>query len=157
MAQRNKFRFETLLRLRRMREDGRQRIVAARLSEIRRLEERKTTLLGRIHRQTDLTRRELRTDRLELNELRSGRHWMIRLRRGVLETKAEIATNRALLAQERSNLAEAAKERNILSLLKERQHARFVAEENRRDQAESDEMSILRYVHRVGGKENDCA
>ena len=157
MAQRNKFRFETLLRLRRMREDGRKRVVAARLSEIRRLEERQTTLIGRIHRQTNLTRQALHADELELNDLRSGRHWMIRLRRGVLETKAEIATNRALLAQERSNLAEAAKERNILSLLKERQHARFVAEENRRDQAESDEMSILRYVHRVGGKENDCA
>lgn len=157
MVQRNKFRFETLLRLRRLREDERKRTVAARLIRISRLEERHSALLGRIGRQTDLTRRALCANQLELDELRSGRHWMIRLRQGVLETKAEIATNKAMLAQERSNLVQAAKQRNILSLLKERQHACFLAEENRREQVESDEMSILRHVYAAVDEENDCA
>lgn len=147
MSRRFTFRFEPLLRLREQREDEQKRVVASRLGEIRRLQERRQTLIGQIKQQTDLTRDSLRNEAVDLDRLKLSRHWMIRLRRGVLETEAEIAAHRALLAQERTKLAEASKETKVLSSLKERRWKRLLAERERREQAELDEMSVLRFTH----------
>ncbi|MFQ5411333.1 MAG: flagellar export protein FliJ [Phycisphaerae bacterium] len=147
MAKRYTFRFETLLRLRRQREDEEKRVVAARLREIRRLEDRQRSLLGRIDEQAQLTRGALRDASLDIDRLKIGRHWMTRLRRGVLEAEAEISTHKALLAQERIRLVEAAKQAKILSRLKERRLDRWRMDQERLEQAESDEINTLRFAH----------
>ena len=157
MERRFTFRFGPLLRLRQQREDEQKRIVASRLGEIRRLEERQRTLLGRISQQTDLTRDALRGKEVDLDHLKLSRHWIIRLRRGVLETEAEIATHKALLAQERLKLLEAAKETKVLSRLKERRWERFLAEQERRERVELDEMNVLRFAHAGLEREDEPA
>ncbi len=146
MAKKYKYLFETLLRLRRQREDEQKRIVSHRLNDIRRLQERQDTLLQRINDQSDLTRDALRDRQIDVDLLKFGRHWLIRLRRGVLETEAEIAAQKAILAQERSTLREALKHRRILSGLKERRYLRFSVAEARREQAELDETSVIRFA-----------
>ncbi|MCG8406220.1 MAG: flagellar FliJ family protein [Phycisphaerales bacterium] len=157
MERRFTFRFGPLLRLRQQHEDEQKRVVASRLGEIRRLEERQRTLLGRIEEQTDLTRDALRRKEVDLDHLKMSRHWMIRLRRGVLETEAEIATHKALLAQERSKLSEASKETKVLSRLKERRWERFLAEQERRERVELDEMNVLRFAHAELEREDEPA
>lgn len=147
MAKRYTFRFETLLRLRRRREDEEKRVVAARLREIRRLEDRQRALLGRIDDQTRLTRRALCDATVDIDRLKIGRHWITRLRRGVLEAEAEIATNKAILSQERLRLVAASKQAKVLSRLKERRLDRYRAEQERLEQAESDEINTLRFAH----------
>lgn len=146
MAKRYTFRFETLLSVRRQREEQEKRVVAARLREIRKLEQRQEALVNRIDEQTDLTRSALRDGVLDLDHLKLGRHWMIRLRRGILEAEAEITTNKAILAQERMKLSEASKQRKILAKLKEKRRDRFFFEQNRHEQAEADEVSVLRHA-----------
>jgi len=146
MAKRYTFRFETLLRLRQQREEQQHRVVAQRLAGIRRLQDRRQTLLRRIDEQTSMTRGTLQDRTIDVDLLKLGRHWLIRLRRGVLETDAELAAQKALLAQERVNLSEAAKQRKILSRLKDRRRDRHIADETRRQQAELDEMSIMRFA-----------
>ncbi len=153
MAKKYTFRFETLLRLRRQREDEQKRIVSHRLNDIRRLQQRQDTLLRRINDQSDLTRDALRDRQIDVDLLKFGRHWLIRLRRGVLETEAEIAAQRTILAQERSTLREALKHRRILSGLKERRYLRFTTAEARLEQADLDETNVIRFARAACSQE----
>lgn len=139
------FRYETLLRIRRQREDERKRIVAARLQEIAKLEARRQAIVDRIRQQSEETRRMLSCDTVNVDELKFGRHWMLRLQRGVLETEAAIVRQRAALVEERVRLVEATREVKVLVRLKERRQAAFALEMNRREQLELDEMSVMRH------------
>lgn len=147
MAQRYKFRLETLLRLRQQREDEKKRVVASRLRKIRTLEQHKQVLETRIAQQTEVIRDLLVQERMDVDELKAGRHWMIRLRRGVLEADGALASNRAILAQERADLANARKETKVLERLKERQQEAFVAEIERQDRIEADDLNVTRFAH----------
>ena len=154
MAKRFTFRLDSLLRLRQQHEDEKKRIVAARLREIAALEHRQQTLLTEIARQTQAMREVLTAPTVVVDELKQGRHWLIRLRRGVLELDAQLAGEHAILAQERADLAEARKNTKVLERLKERQRAAYVAGVNRREQAELDEMNSMRFAHALMREED---
>ncbi|HVP10476.1 MAG TPA: hypothetical protein VMV94_04715 [Phycisphaerae bacterium] len=149
MAKRYVFRLETLLRLRQQREDEQKRVVASRLRKIRAIEQQRQVLEVRIAEQVDAMRNLLTTDRMDVDQLRAGRSWTLRLRRGVLEADGAIAANRTILAQERANLANARKNTKILERLKERQREAFFAEIERQDRAESDDMNVTRFAHAI--------
>ncbi len=157
MAATTAFRFETLLHLRKLREQERQRAVAARLAAIHRLEERRTALMRRIDEESAAARDALRLEAVDLDQLRFGRHWVTRLRRGVLETQAEISTHRAILAQERQQLTAAATDKKVLERLKSQRLARRRAEQDRRERLEQDEMNVLRFVHAGAAAQGDGA
>ena len=147
MAGRFAFRFETLLRLRKQREDERKRVVAARLRQIGELMERRNNLLTAIDGQTDSLRSALRGGTVDVDQVRWGRHWLTHLRRGVLDTDAELFGQRAMLAQERATLVEARKDTEVLARLRERRLEAWNVEAARREQIESDEMNTLRFAH----------
>ncbi len=149
MAKRFTFRLETLLHVRRLREDERKRVVAARLRDIRTLQDRRRFLHEEVDRQTLSIRDSLRRQHADVDRLKLGRYWILRLRRGALETDAQIASQRAILAQERASLAEARKEAKVLSRLRERQQEAYMAGVNRREQLELDEMNVSRFAHAV--------
>jgi flagellar export protein FliJ len=153
MAKQYAFRLEPLLKLRRQREDEKKLAVAGRLREIGSLEGRRQTLLGEIQGQTQAMRTWLSGGRLEVNDLRLGRHWLLRLQRGVLETEAQISTQRAFLAQERTELAEARKDTKVLERLKERRRAEYLALLNRREQIELDDLNATRFAHAMAMSE----
>jgi flagellar FliJ protein len=155
MAKRYRFRFETLLRLRQQREDEKKRIVASRLRKIRSLEQHKQVLETRITEQTEVIRNLLVREQMNIDELKAGRHWMIRLRRGVLEAEGALASNRAILAQERADLAIARKETKVLERLKERQQQAFMAEVERQDRLEADDLNTTRFAHARMAEEVD--
>ncbi len=162
MAKPFTFRFESILRLRRRSEDEQKRIVAARLRDINRLEQRRGLFLERIDEQAALQRSALcglvrlrrtpqadapgRPDPLDVERLKLGRHWMIRLRRGILETDAELAANRALLAHERRKLSEASKKARVLSRLREIRWDAHVTELDRQEQRDLDELNTTRFA-----------
>lgn len=147
MAGRFAFRFETLLRLRKQREDERKRVVAARLRQIGELMERRNNLLTAIDGQTDSLRSALRGGTVDVDQVRWGRHWLTHLRRGVLDTDAELSGQRAMLAQERATLVVARKDTEVLARLRERRLESWNVEAARREQIESDEMNTLRFAH----------
>jgi flagellar export protein FliJ len=84
---------------------------------------------------------------MDLDELKLGRHWLIRLRRGVLAADAQITAQRGLLAQERADLTEARRQTKVLERLKERQRQAYLVELNRHERAELDEMNVTRFAH----------
>jgi flagellar protein FliJ len=153
MGKRYTFRLEPLLKLRRQREDEKKRAVAARLVQIGALEQRRQALLGEIRDQAQLMRTWLSGGSLELNDVRLGRHWLLRLQRGVLETEALMSTQRALLAQERAELTEARKNTKVLERLKERRRAAYLAMLNRREQADLDDLNVTRFAHAMAVNE----
>jgi flagellar protein FliJ len=155
MAKRYRFRLETLLRLRQQREDEKKRIVASRLRKIRSLEQHKQVLETRIAEQTEIIRGLLVRDQMDVDELKAGRHWMIRLRRGVLEAGGALSSNRAMLAQERADLANARKETKVLERLKEKQQTAFSAELERLDRIEADDLNVTRFAHALTVEECD--
>ena len=108
------FRLETLLRLRQQREDEQKRVVASRLRKIKTIEQQKEVLQVRIAEQVDSMRALLTGGETDMDQVKAGRHWMVRLRRGVLEADGAITTNRTILAQERADLANARKGTKIL-------------------------------------------
>ncbi|MFH1419584.1 MAG: flagellar FliJ family protein [Planctomycetota bacterium] len=146
MARGYVFRLETLLRLRCQREDEQKRIVASRLRKIRTIEEQKHVLELRITDQTGVMRTLLCDPAMQVDELKAGRHWMVRLRRGVLEADAAIAAHKAMLAQERAELAEARKSSKVLDQLKQRQREAYLAELARAEQSEVDDLNVTRHA-----------
>lgn len=146
MAGRFNFRFETLLRLRQRKEDMQKRVVALRLRQIQQLQERHELLSERINQQGDAIRGRLREGEIDVDALRRARHWLVRLRQGILETDAEIATHRAILAQERAALVESRKEARVMEQWRERQKAAFVAQLEREEQMQTDELNTMRFA-----------
>ena len=147
MAKRYTFRLEPLLRLRQQREDGRKRVVASRLREIATLRRRQELFEVQIERQTESMRGSLTAESTNVDALRMCRHWLVGLRRGVLEAAAQISAQRAILAQERAALAEARKETKILDRLKARQREAYMVKLARAEQAELDDMNVTRFAH----------
>ncbi len=143
----NVFRFETMLRVRKAREDERKRVVAARLRKIASLARERQVLEDQIRNQTETMREALARPQAEIVVLRWSRHWVGRLRRQVLATDAKIAEQRAILAHERAVLTDARKETKALDRLKERQYEAYLANERKRELLESDELNLARFLH----------
>ncbi len=154
MAGRFNFRFETLLRLRQQKEDLQKRVVAVRMRQIQQLQDRHGLLTERIGQHGDSIREHLRQGQVDVDALRWARHWLVRLRQGVLETDAEIATHRAILAQERAALVESRKEAMVMSRLRERQKESYVAQLERDEQMETDDLNTMRFA-RMAMREGD--
>lgn len=146
MAGRFRFRFETILRLRRQKEDLQKRVVAARIRQIQQLQERHALLTTRIAQEGEALRGQLREGMVDVDALRSARHWLVRLRQGVLQTDAEIAAHRAILAQERVALVESRKEAEVMARLRLRQETTFVAQLEREEQLETDDLNTMRFA-----------
>jgi flagellar export protein FliJ len=143
---RKNFRFETLLRLREQKQDAAMRAVATRLRTIQTITQRQESLQLRISQETAAIRESLQKSILDVDQIKWERHWLTRLRLGILEADAEIAGHRAMLAQERAALTAARKETKVLSLLKERSRLSFLAEQDRREQGDLDELNTARHA-----------
>lgn len=147
MAKRFAFRFETLLKIRRQREDHHKRVVADRLRQISLAQGQ----IGRLDQQIAEEMVAIRAGRgpgmLDIQQAIRHRHWLGHLHKCVLEEQSKLRVLEGRLAQERAVLAEAVKQRRILEKLKERQHQRHVAAEEKRETQQLDEMATMRYVY----------
>jgi len=146
MAKRFVFRFETMLKIRRQREDEHKRIVANRLRQIRQEREQMVSLDRQIHEELAAIRLSQSPGTIDMQQVIRHRHWLGRLHKGVLDTQARLRFLEARLAQERVALAEAAKKRSVLDKLKERQWERFRLEQDRIETRAADDLTTVRYV-----------
>lgn len=140
-----KFRLETVLKLRKQNEDKHKRIVADRIRQLNAVRERMSAQERQIASETEAVRTSRARGTISVEALARGRHWLTHLQRSLLETQGHARVIKAHLAQERSDLARAAKEARALEKLKERQKQRHDQEGRRAETRELDEMSILRF------------
>ncbi len=148
MAKRFRFPLETVLKIRKRREDERKRVVARRLSGIARAEAQAASLREQIDAELRAVRQARQAGVIDVVMIARHRHWLGRLQRGLLEEEAHLRTLRAELAQDRAELAEASKQAKIIQKLKERQQQRYEYELARQDRIDADEMATARFVYR---------
>jgi len=146
MARRFTFRFATMLKIRRQREDEHKRVVAERLRQIAQTRDHQLVLERQIREEVDAIRDSQARGSIDIQQVMRHRHWLGHLHKGVLEADARVRFLEARLAQERVVLAEAMKQRKILEKLEERQWQRHLHEEEVREMKESDELATVRYV-----------
>lgn len=146
MAKRFVFRFETMLKIRRQREDEHKRIVASRIREIARVRDQMATLDRQIHDELAAIRAGQSPGTIDMQQVIRHRHWLGRLHKAVLDSQARLRFLEARLAQERAALAEAAKHRRVLEKLKQRQWERYRMEQDRIETRLTDDMTTVRYV-----------
>ena len=146
MAKRFAFRFDTMLKIRRQREDQHKRVVAERIRQIAQVNERIAAIDRQIHDEIAAIRSGQESGTIDIQQVMRHRHWLGHLHRGGLEMAGRLRFLEARLAQERAVLAEAVKQRRILDKLKERQWNRHRIEEDRRETRESDDLATVRYV-----------
>jgi flagellar FliJ protein len=146
MAKRFTFRFATMLKIRRQREDEHKRVVAERLRQIAQTRDHQMVLERQIRDEVDAIRDSQARGSIDIQQVMRHRHWLGHLHKGVLEADARVRFLEARLAQERVVLAEAMKQRKILEKLEEQQWQRHLHEEEVREMKESDELATVRYV-----------
>lgn len=146
MARRFIFRFETLLRIRRQREDEHKRIVAARVREIQKTREQMAALDRQIQDELHAIRSGQQPGQIDMQQVVRHRHWLGRLHKAVLDGQARLRFLEARLVQERAALAEAAKQCRILEKLRERQELRHLQEQERLETRVTDDLATIRYV-----------
>ncbi len=146
MAKRFTFRFDTMLKVRRQREDQHKRVVAGRLRQITQVHEQIGAIDRQIQDEIGAVRAGQEAGTIDIQQVMRHRSWLSHLHRGSLEAEGRLRFLEARLAQERAVLTEAVKQRRILDKLKERQWRRYRQEEDRRETRESDELTTVRYV-----------
>ncbi len=146
MAKRFQFRFETMLKIRRQREDEQKRVVAERLGQIATVEQELAQLDGLTNRGMDSIRTVQQAGRIDLQQAMAQRGWVAHLHKAALDAQSRLRGLEARLAQERSLLAEAAKQRRILEMLRERQLERHRMEQQRVETQMADDLTTTRHV-----------
>jgi flagellar protein FliJ len=146
MAKRFKFRFETLLKIRRQREQEHQRIVAGRMQKINRVRQRINSIDDQIRSEEQAIRNAWQPGIIDLHQAMRHRHWLGRLHKGSLEAQNQLRYQEAELARERAELAEVCKHRKIIEKLKEKQWDRHRREEESAEAKEIDEMATVRHI-----------
>jgi flagellar FliJ protein len=143
---RSKFRLEPLLRIRRFKEDEAKRVLAERLREIRRAEERKAGLHQHLLEAGATMRSLVLAGRIVPQEAARQRGYIGSLQARRLAVVAELEALQQDLVADRAALAEATKRRKILEKLKDRQQQRMIREQNLAEQRSSDELAVLQFV-----------
>jgi len=141
-VKRFRFRLETVLSIRRQREDQQKRVVAARLRQLGALRRQAQTLDIQISREVEAARDMLHPGPLEAQRVARHRFWLGHLRRLGHDTEQRIAEADGALAGERQVLSQRATERKVLEKLREILEARHRAETARGERAEADELAI---------------
>ena len=154
MAKRFIFRFDTLLKIRRQREEHEQRVVARRLLQIDSVQRQISAIERQIQEETASLRATHQPGPIDLQRAMRYRRWLSRLHKGALEGEARMRFLEARLAQERVALLEATRQRRVLEKLRERQLEKYSRQQEQIEAKEADDMANVRYVFNQGADRN---
>ncbi len=141
MAKRFRFRLDTLLKVRRLREREAKRKVAAKRAEIARLDRLDQQTAWEISRSQAALRESQQQGSLDLETLARGRAWIGYLRKTAVERQTLRAALVKELEQLQSEWRQARTQMRILEKLRQRRWDEYVRRRKRREQAEADELA----------------
>lgn len=145
------FRLESVLKLRRLREEDAQRVVGRRLAAIMQARRRLEALARTAAEETGALRSALQLNEMPLDSVIGGRGWIGRLQREQAVVRGVIAAHEQQLAVERARLVEATKQRKALEKLRERQHAAHQQRLSRAEDLFLDEVGLVGYSRQARG------
>jgi len=141
VAKRFRFRLDTLLKVRRLREREAKRKVAAKRAEIARLDRLDQQTAQEISRSQAALRQSQQQGSLDLETLVRGRAWIGYLRKTTIERQTLRAALVKELEQFQSEWRQARIQMRILEKLRQRRWDEYVRQRKRREQAEADELA----------------
>lgn len=142
MAQRFRFRLETVLRVRDLREREAKRRFGAKQAEIARLDVLDGQTQSEISQTQAALLQSLENARLDPTELSRSRAWVAHLRRTILERQVVRRGLMADLEKLRSEFQQARTARRVIEKLRERRYEEYRRERNLREQADADELAL---------------
>jgi len=140
MAKRFRFRLQTLLRVRELRERQALRAVGAKRAQIARLEQINRQTAEAILEQQREVVREQESGRVDPAELARRRAWIAHLRRTILERDEQIQRYRRELSDLLGAWHEARREKRVLERLRERRFEAWRRDARRAEQTADDEV-----------------
>ena len=135
------FKLDGVLNLRLRTEQQAQRAAAERQAEVNRVTDELRHLNADLQSAADELRAHHLTGRVDVGYLAAHRRFTADVTRRGSALMAKIALAERSAAEAKARLAEAAKQRRILEILRDKQHARWRADETRRELAEADDAS----------------
>ena len=143
MAKRFVWRLETVLRHRLRKEEQRQQDLAEALTQLSREQSARSELID-LQNQCKDDLRQRQSGRLYLADLVQINAYLGDLDRKHQETDGRIAQAQQVVTEQRENLAQAVRERQVLENLKDRDYQIYRKAEQKRDQAAMDEIASRR-------------
>lgn len=141
MARRFRFRLQTLLRVRQIREREAERKVGAKNAEIAQLARLSAQTAAEIEHQQHALLAGQQEQRLDPAALQRGRAWVAHLRRLLAQQQARRTTLLTELAELQAAFREARTQTRILERLRERRAAEHAQHVRRAEQAAADELA----------------
>jgi flagellar FliJ protein len=147
MPKKFKYRFEPLLKVKKHREKEKQKQLALITQEVLGQEGRLRALDNRKTATMDYQRNKL-VGTISIAETLLASRFMVRLKRERVAGEEYLNGLRRVEDERRKDLLEAAKERRIYELLKEKQQTRYRQEMDKLEQKEIDEIATVNYRRR---------
>jgi len=142
VAKRFAFRLETVLKVRRLREQQHKRLLAAQVSERRALHRTMQGLNEQIAAGFDKARAQAARPDVDVPGLSGQRFWIAHLQNQSLALEARLSDVEQQLTSHRRDLAGAAKEVRVIENLREKAWNEHRRELQRAEMIEADEMAI---------------
>lgn len=135
------FQLEGVLRQRKLVEQDRQRDLAAVLGQLTALQNELKALDASVQATSGDVRANHLTGPLDMSFLAAHRRYLLATQRKAMTLVQQMAEVQKHVDAARGRLAEAAKQRKIIEKLRERQHERWLAEQNRKEMLAADEAA----------------
>ncbi len=145
MAETFTFRLESIRRLRRQARDSQRRVLAKAIEHASTAQRHVQLLNEQLQGNVSRSRFARDTGPIDITAMRTNEFHQGWLQRRILETGQSLGERQYEVSQERENLAKANQQLRVLDKLRERQHDRFKLDQNRREQAISDEAALSMY------------
>lgn len=146
MARRFRFRLETLLKVRELREREVKRKVASKRAEIARLDRTNERAADEILLQQRKLLESQQRGRLDPETVRSARAWITVLRSSIVHRQAQKARWAEELEQLQAEYRQARKQTRMIQKLRERRYREHVKRLDKRDLADADELAQQLHV-----------
>ncbi|MBI5863247.1 MAG: flagellar export protein FliJ [Planctomycetes bacterium] len=151
MALRFRFRLQTVLRVRELREREAKRKVGAKLAEIAALDHANQQAAAEIARCQRVLLSKQGDQPLNIRDLAASRGWIAHLRRTIVERQIARQALVAELDALRRALAQARTQTRVLEKLRERRLTEWKRAAGVREQNETDEVAQRLLIHQAGG------
>ncbi|MCL1907774.1 MAG: flagellar export protein FliJ [Holophagaceae bacterium] len=144
MAKRFKFRLASLLKVRDAKKKDAQRLLGARMGELRLLQDR-LSALAEAGIEASQHRRAGKGQAVNMDLWRSIERFLVSIERKMNETKVEIEQAQILVDEARAELTKAHRAHLTLLRLKERRQEQYDLEIAKEEQQQADEIAVMRY------------
>ncbi len=145
MAESFTFRLEAIRRLRRQERDTQRRVLANAIEHASTTQRHIQILNEQLQGNVSRSRFARHTGPIDVAAMRTNEFHQGWLQQRILESGQMLGERQQEVSQERKNLALANQRLRVLDKLRERQHARFTLDQNRREQTSNDEAALSMY------------